>query len=233
MLKRTKDRKVTNSATTGANVRIANTFGLPSGTQFSCPGATATCADVCYAGKLEKQYPNVLKSLMHNWDIVRNATEAELVDILSAMIAEFVKDCNRHDAPKRFRLHYDGDMFSLEYASAWATVIRMFDEVQFWGYTRSFEFVHVFDGLDNLALYLSVDRDNANAAMRTKRYNPFVLLAGLEQTFDEAKALIGSGTRCPELNGALPMISPNGGACNTCGLCVEGRNNVTFSITKG
>ena len=54
MLRRSKDRKVTNAVSpNGKTPLIANTFGLPSGKAYSCPGATSVCEKICYAGKLE------------------------------------------------------------------------------------------------------------------------------------------------------------------------------------
>ena len=41
-LLRSKDRKVANAVTpNGKQASIANTFGLPAGKNYSCPGATA------------------------------------------------------------------------------------------------------------------------------------------------------------------------------------------------
>ncbi len=54
-LKRSNDRKVANAVSpNGKTPKIANTFGLPAGKAYSCPGATSICESVCYAGKLEK-----------------------------------------------------------------------------------------------------------------------------------------------------------------------------------
>jgi len=59
-LLRSKDRKVANAVTpNGKQASIANTFGLPAGKAYSCPGATSVCESVCYAGKLEKVFPTV------------------------------------------------------------------------------------------------------------------------------------------------------------------------------
>ena len=56
-LKRSHDRKVTNLVNNAGNGSlIQNTFGLPAGKNYSCPGATSICEKVCYAGKLEKLY---------------------------------------------------------------------------------------------------------------------------------------------------------------------------------
>jgi hypothetical protein len=236
-LKRSSDRKVANSVTSGGNVRIRNTFGLPSGVQFSCPGATVICNGVCYAGKLEGQYPNVLASLMHNWDTLRGATYADMVSMIDTMISEFVAESTKWDAPLLFRVHYDGDMYSMAYAMAWREVMEAYPNVQFWLYTRSFQFVHLYETVDNLTVYLSVDTANANDALKCYRDNPWTMLAALAPTFDQAKAVLTDtfgvrSVRCPEVNGALPMITDKGSACVRCGLCVFGRNNVTFSSSK-
>ena len=67
-LKRSNDRKVANAVSpNGKTPTIANTFGLPAGKNFSCPGATSVCESVCYAGKLEKVYKGVKATLLHNW----------------------------------------------------------------------------------------------------------------------------------------------------------------------
>src|SRR5215217_2968314 len=66
-LRRSADRKVTNlPSPNGKTAKIANSFGLPAGHAYSCPGATATCERVCYAGKLEKLYKGVREVLVGN-----------------------------------------------------------------------------------------------------------------------------------------------------------------------
>ena len=91
---RSKDRKVTNSVTpNGKQANIANTFGLPSGKAYSCPGATSVCETICYAGKLEKVFKGVKSTLLHNWELLKDADIQTMTDLLDEMIAEFVKDC--------------------------------------------------------------------------------------------------------------------------------------------
>ncbi len=49
------DRKTANLASpNGKTAKIPNAFGLAAGREFSCPGATDSCAPICYAGKLER-----------------------------------------------------------------------------------------------------------------------------------------------------------------------------------
>ena len=123
-LKRSNDRKVANAVSpNGKTPTIANTFGLPAGKSYSCPNATSVCSKVCYAGKLEKVYKGVRDTLLHNWELLRNADEDTMVSLLSEMINEFKSDCDKRNAKKLFRIHWDGDFFSGTYTNAWKTVI--------------------------------------------------------------------------------------------------------------
>ncbi len=133
MLKRSNDRKVANLVTkNGKQPAIANTFGLPAGKDFSCPGATSICETVCYAGKLEKVYKGVKAVLLHNWELLRNADESTMINLIQAMIADFKKDCDKKNAEKLFRIHWDGDFFNDTYANAWKTVINNNTDIQFY-----------------------------------------------------------------------------------------------------
>lgn len=219
---------------------IKNTFGLPSG--ISCPGATAVCKKICYAAKIETRYTNVRTVMHHNFDLLRNADVNTAVSLLDEMITEFVIDSTRRNAPLFFRIHFDGDFFSLDYARAWAEVIRRHPQVRFWAYTRSFgpalDVLPELEGLPNLALYLSVDVDNTAHAVATGRRHPWVRLASITQTMDEGKGfmvdLAGKpGAACPENLGRIPLISEKASACVSCALCIKGDVNIRFSIQKG
>src|SRR5688572_29988658 len=125
-LRRSADRKVTNLVSpNGKTAKIANSFGLPAGRQHSCPGATATCERVCYAGKLEKLYKGVLDVLTGNMQALAGLDQAAMAVLLADMIAGFRADCDRAEkrgarVPRDFRIHWDGDFFSVAYAAAWA-----------------------------------------------------------------------------------------------------------------
>ena len=55
MLKRSNDRKVANAVSkNGKTPTIANTFGLPAGKDFSCPGATSVCESVAMQENLKE-----------------------------------------------------------------------------------------------------------------------------------------------------------------------------------
>lgn len=234
---RSKDRKVTNAVSpNGKSPTIANTFGLPSGKAFSCPGATSVCEKVCYAGKLEKVYKGVKDVLLNNWDLLRNADQLEMEALLYQMIDEFDKDCVKRNAEKLFRIHWDGDFFNETYTHAWKNVIKAFPAIQFWVYTRSDFAVPILTDVDNLSLYFSTDDDNWQLASELKKTNG-VKLAYLANNFAMGKERMLSITPksaipCPENAKKLPLISDKGSACVTCGQCVFARNDILFSASK-
>jgi len=165
MLKRSNDRKVTNLVSkNGKTPAIANTFGLPAGKAFSCPGATSICESVCYAGKLEKVYKGVRDVLMHNWNLLKDADEPTMVDLLENMINDFRKDCEKKNAKLLFRIHWDGDFFNDTYARAWQYVILTNADIQFWVYTRVKSAALILDNIANLSLYYSTDDENKDIA---------------------------------------------------------------------
>lgn len=241
-LKRTQDRKTANlSNAAGTQSVIANAFSLPSGTDFSCPGATSICEKICYAGRLEKMYKGFRGVVMHNFDLLKDADIDNMVTMLSSMVQSFENDCDKRGVDKLFRIHADGDFFSLDYAKAWAEVIKIHSDVHFWVYTRSFtdklNVIPVLANLDNLSVYLSCDAENMNAAQKIMKRYPYVKVAMLAETFAEARTALATMTdrrapACPELKKSIDLIDKNGGACVNCGLCVFNRNSVLFSTTK-
>lgn len=236
-LKRSNDRKVANLVTkNGKQAAIANTFGLPAGKNFSCPGATSICESVCYAGKLEKLFKGVKANLLHNWELLRNADQGTMVTLINEMILDFKNDCDKKDAPKLFRIHWDGDFFNDTYANAWKTVINEHTDIQFWVYTRVKSAALILKDLPNLSLYYSTDDDNKEIAHDLKLTNG-IRLAYLGKTFavteSTMKELTGKpGAKCPENNKSIPLISNAGSACVSCGLCVYGKADIRFSATK-
>jgi hypothetical protein len=234
---RSKDRKVTNAVSpNGKTPLIANTFGLPSGKAYSCPGATSVCEKICYAGKLEKVYKGVKNVLLTNWEQLKDANQQEMEALLYQMIDEFDKECDKRNAQKLFRIHWDGDFFNATYTVAWKNVILAFPSIQFWVYTRSDFAVPILTGVDNLSLYFSTDDDNWQLASELKRDNG-VKLAYLANNFAMGKERMltivnKAAIPCPENNKKLPLISEKGSACVTCSQCVFARNDILFSASK-
>ena len=237
MLRRSMDRKVTNAVSpNGKTATIANTFGLPAGIDFSCPGQTATCAKVCYAGKLEKIYKGVRDVLLSNWNLLKDAEQDTMEALLEEMIVDFNKDCDKRSAEKLFRIHWDGDFFNDTYTFAWKHVILNHPEIQFWVYTRVESAALILKGIDNLSLYYSTDADNKDIGVKLNKENG-IRLAYLAETFAigqaDMKAMIGKvGAKCPENKKAIPLISKEGSACVSCSLCVYSKADIVFSAKK-
>lgn len=235
-LKRSNDRKVANAVSpNGKTPTIANTFGLPAGKSYSCPNATSVCSKVCYAGKLEKIYKGVRDTLLHNWELLKDADEKTMVSLLSAMIDEFIADCDKRNAEKLFRIHWDGDFFNDTYTNAWKTVITNNTDIQFWVYTRVPSAARALQGIDNLSLYFSTDADNKDEAISLSKTG--IRLAYLADTFAigqaDMKEMIGKvGAKCPENKKAIPLIDKEGSACVKCSLCVYNKADIVFSAKK-
>ena len=236
-LKRSNDRKVANLVTkNGKQAAIANTFGLPAGKAYSCPGATRICESVCYAGKLEKVFPSVKTNLLHNWALLKDADSNTMKDLLDQMIVEFKADCNKKSAPLLFRIHWDGDFFNDIYTYAWKDIIETHSDVQFWVYTRVKSAALILKDISNLSLYYSTDDENISIATELKQDNG-IRLAYLGKTFalteSKMKEITGKvGAKCPENNKSIPLISTAGSACVSCKLCVYGKADIRFSATK-
>ena len=236
-LLRSKDRKVANAVTpNGKQASIANTFGLPAGKAYSCPGATTVCETVCYAGKLEKIFPGVKKNLLHNWELLRNADMDTMLILLDEMIVEFIADCEKKNAPKLFRIHWDGDFFNDTYTYAWKVIIENHPDIQFWVYTRVKSAALILNGIDNLSLYYSTDSENKEIGVELKKDHG-IRLAYLAKNFAigqaDMKALTNRpGAKCPENLKAIPLISAKGSACVSCSLCVYSKSDIVFSASK-
>ena len=236
-LKRSNDRKVANLVTkNGKQAAIANTFGLPAGKAYSCPGATSVCESVCYAGKLEKLFKGVKANLLHNWDLLKDADGESMVRLIDEMIVDFVADCEKKDAPKLFRIHWDGDFFNDTYTYAWKIVIDKHPDIQFWVYTRVKSAALILKDVSNLSLYFSADSENVKTAVDLK-INSGVRMAYLAKNFAigqaDVKEMIGKpAAKCPENNKQIPLISTAGSACVSCSLCVYSKSDIIFSASK-
>jgi hypothetical protein len=235
MLKRSHDRKTaTRVNAAGTQSLLKNAFSLPSGRNYSCPGATKVCETVCYAGKLEKQYPAFRNLALHNWELLSGASETEMYILLWEMVEEFSQECAKHNISKVFRWHADGDIFNADYARAIARTCNAHEDVQFWIYTRSFKFVEYIYNIPNLGVYLSVDTENKERALETKEKFPNVRFAYLAETHEQGKEFMleqtgKPGAICPENAKRIPLITKDAGACVTCGLCIFGKADVRFA----
>ena len=159
-----------------------------------------------------------------------------MIGLLSDMIDEFRNDCVKRDAEKLFRIHWDGDFFSDEYAWAWHKVIKDNPDINFWVYTRVPSAAKILKGLDNLSIYFSTDSENKEIAIKLNKKNG-IKLAYLADTFAmgqaDLKEMIGKvGAKCPENKKAIPLIDKDGSACVKCSLCVYNKADIVFSVKK-
>jgi hypothetical protein len=86
-------------------------------------------------------------------------------------------------------------------------------------------------GLTNLSLYFSADEHNSETAKALANFG--VKIATMSDTFADARMLAKSidgknGIACPEQRGFVQLE----GACAQCRLCIEGSNNIRFSVRK-
>lgn len=223
------------------NPSNVNSFGLPSLT--SCPGRTGFCAS-CYGGNAERRNKGVTELLEHNLALLHRAGDD--VDALTALILNMITRYEDHNDRVRmppedrvFRIHWDGDFYSLPYAQAWARVITAHPGVQFWAYTRSFrapvDVTPALAGLPNLALYLSIDAENVDAGHQALAAHPTLLAAYCAVDYRTARALAPerplTAAVCPENAGRIPLMANGRGACITCGICPDGRRDILFSTS--
>ena len=159
-----------------------------------------------------------------------------MVRLLDEMILEFIADCEKRNAEKLFRIHWDGDFFNDTYTNAWKTIITNYPEIQFWVYTRVRSAALILNGIDNLSLYYSTDSENKSIGIDLK-VNNGIRLAYLAKNFaigqaDMKELTNKPGAKCPENLKSIPLISQKGSACVSCGLCVYSKADIVFSATK-
>jgi len=223
LIKPSCDRKVR-----GYSVQ-KNTYGLLPGPEGTCPGATVGaggCRDItgngrpaCYVYKIMRIYSGVRRILEHNTALLKGADMATMADLLGSEFTRFQADTLARNGKGmlRYRLHWAGDLFSMDYARALRTAVDAHPDVFFWTYTRSFDYMGPLLGAPNLRLYVSADMCNLKEAMAAHR------AAGGKASMcymgDSAPALPGLRfTACPVDKGSMQLE----GACFKCGMCLKG-----------
>lgn len=188
--------------------------------------------------------PGVRFVLEHNLNLLTSAGSVEaMAELLAEMVGRYWRWAERKAYPMEdriFRIHWDGDFFSVDYAAAWRKVIQANPRIKFWTYTRSFgepvNVVPTLAGLPNLKLYLSVDQWNLYAAGEMLRAYPDVLVAGCAEDYRRAREMVPPerikvAVICPENSGRIELNAKGVGACVTCKLCPDGRRDILFSTS--
>lgn len=221
----------------------ANAFGLLPGPAGTCPYATkgkdgcwyvekGKKMHTCYVDKLITRLPNTLKVLKHNTEILKDSSNKKQYKLLCKMFNEFYQQEKKQITPQMyFRLHWSGDIFSSSYAKALRDSILEFPDINFWTYTRSLPYVHYFDKVKNLSLYISLDRQNYREGMNLfcRSCNPNLKIAYMAPKNDLSKLF-----ECPTGKFKVPKlkicpVDSNKmhfeGSCAECRMCVDNSDN--------
>ncbi len=119
-------------------------FDLPAGR--TCPGAkdcksyvlngkikdSKNCQFRCFAASLETSFPLVYKKHQQNYNLVKNKTQKQLVNLI---LSNLPKDASI------IRLHSSGDFFSKVYFNAWLKVAQLRTDITFYCYTKSLKYL--------------------------------------------------------------------------------------------
>ena len=113
----------------------------------TCPGSTGLCRKACYAKITYRLYKHTRACWENNLALIKanNWTEAMVHNIYVT-------------ASRYFRIHIGGDFFSQEYLDGWIEVCKVFPEIQFLAFTKSFQ-LDYSAAPDNLNIVWSVFPD--------------------------------------------------------------------------
>ena len=196
----------TKTGNTGSLYKTIFVWNLPP--VKTCPGASQWCSSHCYNLCQESdKYP--LKEWLVNWWQVENTPE-----VLKERINEQLSSASK---PCAVRLHSSGDFYSVPYISFWKSIIELNDDIDFWGYTRSWvikEFVGYLEGLrmlPNVNLFAAYD-ENMEILPPVDTWMKSIVCSELDDllsSYSAAEYFI-----CPE---QLCLI-PN---CASCGFCMK------------
>jgi len=139
---------------------IANAFSL---VQIEdCPFATPICKSVCYVHGLEKAEKEIHAAYRHNSRVIREVlTQSNYREFAIQAFAEYIYK----NAPRGFRWHVAGDIFSVDYSQFICDVCVLVPAIPFWIYTRSFAYIEPLFEAKNLIVNLSTDKNNWQEAL--------------------------------------------------------------------
>ncbi len=183
----------------------------------TCPGASAWCNKNCYnLDSRQDVFP--MRRWQQNWWWALNnpsALEGRIIQQLSEQEYKHIG----------VRLHSCGDFYSIDYIEMWHKICKMFPNIQFWGYTRSWAVENLLNPLSQLALLNNV---NLFASWDdTMRSIPLGWRKSIVAPTNEDVIqwlLKGDAFICPEQYLQVAC-------CADCGLCThKGTKNVIFII---
>lgn len=127
----------------------------------TCPGATNQCMIACYIYGLQKNAPEVYKKYMQNERVLHRIL---MTKSSSEFAAQALADWIYKNCSDGFRWHVSGDVMNDRYAQWIVSVAQKVQSVRMWIYTRTLECVPILVNAPNLAVNISADSDNYDAA---------------------------------------------------------------------
>lgn len=211
------------------------TYSLPAGRTMmgSCPGATLTCLDLCYALRMATA-TNGLRARYERNYLTREGLTADGLPADAEVV----------------RIHVSGDFDTADYVGQWISLVRSRPEVRFFGYTRSWTLGHEMlqslerlSGEPNVQLFASVDADHTDEQVREIHGRGWRVawLANDQRVYQHGEGLGFLDDNLPMWS--LPDDTPNQMAlvcpeergrkdsCEDCRYCIDGRrNDVIFLV---
>lgn len=227
MLTKYTSLKLTNNSKVRFRKEHHNTFSLRSGLPKhggSCSGATegpGGCVGVCYDCNLRKLYKAYATVEDENFELLKNATYAEQLQIVQNTINKWLLTEGLEDP--YFRIHTGGDFFSEDYARAWSEVISATPEVKFWTYTRSLFAVPILVSCKNLTLMLSADPVNIDRVVEVYekyKHHPNLAVAWMGDMVPSNFPSDRNTLVCPAVTKKLKNTEQQG-ACSRCRACID------------
>lgn len=168
----------------------------------TCPGASQWCALACYAKDGFYRMPSVKGGLTARTDLA----EEDLAAYEALLRADLAKY-----RPTTLRIHAAGDFFGVEYIAMWCRVVQDHREIDFYGYTRSWNVPELLPALlklkalPNMKLWASTDESMPSPPPEWRE----------AKAFDHVEdARLAGFTVCPEQTGRKA-------SCSDCGLCFK------------
>lgn len=141
-----------------------NAFSLPAasvGLRGDCPGSTSACRGSCYVKGLAKHAPELYAHYQLNAAILAYVLcSPQRAQYAAIWLATWIVN----NAPAGFRWHVSGDVWHEQHAAWIASVCKYTPQVPHWIYTRTLEAVPTLRRAANLAVNVSADRENFDAA---------------------------------------------------------------------
>lgn len=108
-------------------------FSLPSGVTCSKEACQTCYLHGCYAHKIEKMRPNVLKAYQENYQ--------SCLDDLKSVEAWLMSYFQAPNAPRLFRIHVHGDFYSVDYFSMWIRIAKANPTTTFLAFTKQYDII--------------------------------------------------------------------------------------------